>query len=55
MGANILIGDECRNSKGQDLGEIGEIMLDMNTERIGYAVVLGGFWFKMGDKLFAMS
>lgn len=54
MGADTLIGEDVYNPKGEDLGDIKEIMLDMNNGRIAYAVLSFGGFLGMGDKLFAV-
>lgn len=54
MGASTLIGDSVVNQKDEDLGELKEVMLDMRTARIGYAVLSFGGFLGMGDKLFAV-
>jgi len=53
MGAHTLIGNEVYNHKGEDIGEIKEIMLDMRTGKISYAVLSFGGFLGMGEKLFA--
>lgn len=54
MGANTLIGNDVYNMKDEDLGDITEIMLDMRTGRVSYAVLSFGGFLGMGDKLFAV-
>jgi sporulation protein YlmC with PRC-barrel domain len=54
MGANTLIGNDVYNLKNEDLGDIKEIMLDMRTGRVSYAVLSFGGFLGMGDKLFAV-
>jgi len=54
MGAETLIGNDVFNPKGEDLGDIKEIMLDMHTGQIGYAVLSFGGFLSMGEKLFAV-
>ena len=54
MGADTLIGDHVHNLQNEHLGEIKEIMLDMRTGRIAYAVMTHGGIFTMGEKLFAV-
>ena len=54
MGADTLIGNDVYNSQDQDLGDIKEIMLDMRTGRISYAVLSFGGFLGMGTKLFAV-
>ncbi|NIC40888.1 PRC-barrel domain containing protein [Aquabacterium sp. A08] len=55
MGAKTLIGNDVYNKESLDLGDIKEIMLDMRTGRVSYAVLsFGGFFMGMGEKLFAV-
>ena len=50
MGANTLIGDDVYNHKDEDLGDIKEIMLDVNSGRIAYAVLSFGGFLGIGDR-----
>ena len=54
MGADTLVGNDVYNHKGDDLGDIKEIMLDMRTGRVSYAVLSFGGFLGMGEKLFAV-
>lgn len=54
MGANTLDGNDVYNKQDDDLGDIKEIMLDMTTGRVAYAVLAFGGFLGMGDKLFAV-
>ena len=54
MGADTLIGNDVYNHKDEDLGDIKEIMLDMRTGKIAYAVLTYGGVLGMGEKLFAV-
>jgi sporulation protein YlmC with PRC-barrel domain len=54
MGADTLIGDDVMNRAGENLGDIKEIMLDMNTGQVAYAVLAFGGLMGMGEKLFAV-
>jgi len=54
MSADTLEGDQVVNAKGEDLGKIESIMLDMPGGRIAYAVLSFGGFLGMGDKLFAI-
>ncbi|NDP40139.1 MAG: PRC-barrel domain containing protein [Rhodoferax sp.] len=54
MGADTLIGNDVYNLKNEDLGDIKEIMLDMRTGRVSYAVLSFGGFLGMGEKLFAV-
>ncbi len=49
-----LTGDTIRNAKGEDLGTLKEIMIDLDEGRVGYAVVSFGGVLGMGEKLFAV-
>ena len=39
MGANTLSGEDVYNTREEDLGDIKEIMIDMRSGRIAYAVL----------------
>jgi sporulation protein YlmC with PRC-barrel domain len=54
MGADTLLGDSVVNGTNDDLGDIKEIMLDMNTGQVAYAVLAFGGFLGMGEKLFAV-
>ena len=54
MGADTLIGNDVYNPAGDDLGDVKEILLNMHTGRIAYAVLSFGGFLGMGDKLFAV-
>jgi sporulation protein YlmC with PRC-barrel domain len=54
MGADTLVGNDVYNHKGEDLGDVKEIMLDMRTGKVAYAVLSFGGFLGMGEKLFAV-
>lgn len=54
MGADTLIGNDVYNQNGEDLGDIKEIMLDMSTGKVSYAVLSFGGFLGMGERLFAV-
>jgi hypothetical protein len=54
MGADTLVGNDVYNEKDEDLGDIKEIMLDMRSGRVAYAVLSFGGFLGMGGKLFAV-
>jgi sporulation protein YlmC with PRC-barrel domain len=54
MGADTLIGNTVSNAAGESLGDIKEIMLDMRSGRVSYAVLSFGGFLGMGEKLFAV-
>ncbi len=52
--ASTIEGTAVQNAAGEDLGEINELMIDMEQGRIAYAVLSFGGFLGMGDKLFAL-
>jgi sporulation protein YlmC with PRC-barrel domain len=54
LSAATLAGDSVRNAAGEDLGKIDEIMIDIPSGRVAYAVLSFGGFLGMGDKLFAI-
>jgi sporulation protein YlmC with PRC-barrel domain len=54
LSASTLAGDTVRNEAGEDLGKLDEIMIDIPTGRIAYAVLSFGGFLRMGNKLFAV-
>jgi sporulation protein YlmC with PRC-barrel domain len=54
MGADTLMGEDVYNQKDEDLGDIKEIMIDMNTGKVAYAVLSFGGFLGIADKLFAV-
>lgn len=54
LAASTLAGDRVRNSAGEDLGKVDEIMIDIPSGRVAYAVLSFGGILRMGNKLFAL-
>ena len=54
MGAKTLVGNDVYNRQDEDLGDIKEIMINMQTGRISYAVLSFGGFLSLGEKLFAV-
>lgn len=54
LSSSTLEGDSVRNSAGEDLGKIEEIMIDIPTGRVAYAVLSFGGFLGIGNKLFAV-
>jgi len=52
--ASSIIGTDVVNLKGDNLGEIKEVVIDPDTGRVAYAVVSFGGFLSMGEKLFAI-
>jgi len=54
LSAATLTGDKVFNLGGEELGYLKDIMLDLETGHIAYAVMSFGGFLGMGDKLFAV-
>jgi len=54
LSAATMTGDRVRNPAGEDLGKVEEIMIDVPTGRVAYAVISFGGFLGIGDKLFAV-
>jgi len=52
--ATSIIGDRVSNKDGEDLGQIKDIMLNVNTGQIEYYVVEFGGFLGIGEKFFAI-
>lgn len=54
IGSESLVGKDVYNQRGESLGEIIEIMLDMGSGRAVYAVLSPGTYFGPRTRLFAV-
>lgn len=54
LSASTLTGDRVRNLDGDKLGNLEEIVIDLETGRVNYAVLSSGGFLGVGDKLFAV-
>ena len=54
MGADTLVGNDVYNLQDEDLGDIEEIMLDMRSGKVNYAVLSFGGFLGLADKLFVV-
>jgi sporulation protein YlmC with PRC-barrel domain len=54
LSSTTIVGDSVRNPAGDDLGNIEDLMLNVNDGNIQYAVLSFGGFLGMGDKLFAV-
>ena len=54
MSATTLLNDKVVNKRGDNLGKIDEIMLDVVSGKIAYLVLSFGGILGLGDKLFAI-
>lgn len=54
LSASTIDGDNVRNAQGEKLGEIKDLMIDLDTGKVSYAVLSFGGFLGLGDKLFAI-
>ena len=54
MGASTLTGNEVVDRDAEALGKVTEIMLDVLSGRVAYAVLSFGGFLGLGEKLFAV-
>ncbi|MDP2217074.1 MAG: PRC-barrel domain-containing protein [Methanolobus sp.] len=54
MPADRMINKKVINPKGEDLGKVKEIMIDMRYGRVAYAVLTFSGLFGIAEKLFAV-
>ena len=54
MSAQTLAGNDVYNLENEKVGDIEDIMLDMRSGRVRYAVLSFGGFLGMGGKLFAV-
>lgn len=52
--ASSIIGDSVENPEGEDLGKIDNLMINLNTGKVEYAVLEFGSFLGIGGKLFAI-
>jgi sporulation protein YlmC with PRC-barrel domain len=54
LSSSTICSDHVKNSAGEDLGKIEDLMIDVGSGRIAYAVLSFGGFLKLGNKLFAV-
>lgn len=54
MSAHSLRSEDVYNRNDEELGTVKEIMIDMRSGKVAYAVMSFGGFLGMGDKLFAV-
>lgn len=54
LSASTLNGTSIKHPKGEGLGDIKDLMIDLSTSRVAYAVVEFGGLLGIGSKLFAV-
>jgi sporulation protein YlmC with PRC-barrel domain len=52
--ATSIIGDSVENPQGDNLGKIDNLMINVNTGQVEYAVIQFGGFLGVGEKLFAI-
>lgn len=54
LAATSVIGDRVENPEGEELGKIDNLMINLQRNRIEYAVIEFGSFLGLGGKLFAV-
>ena len=54
LSSSTICSDRVKNDAGENLGKIEDLMVDLDSGRIAYAVLSFGGFLKMGNKLFAV-
>jgi sporulation protein YlmC with PRC-barrel domain len=54
LSALTVAGDSVRNANGEDLGRIEDLVIDVQTGRVNYAVLSFGGYLGVGGRLFAV-
>lgn len=54
LSSSTLSGEEVVNRNGENLGDIKDLMIDVESGRVTYAVLEFGGFLGMGSKLFAV-
>lgn len=54
LSASTLSGDDVYDPRGEKLGSIKELMLDIDNGKVCYAVLSFGGFLSLGEKLFAV-
>ncbi|MBA2249162.1 MAG: PRC-barrel domain-containing protein [Chitinophagaceae bacterium] len=54
LAAKSIIGDKVKNAKGEHMGKIEDIMIDITSGKIEYVVIEFGGFLTIGDKYFAI-
>ncbi len=54
LSATTIIGDPVKNTARENLGKIEDLMIDLASGRVAYAVLSFGGFLGVGNKLFAV-
>ncbi len=52
--ASSIMGDKVENAEGESMGEVEDIMIDLNSGKIDYVIIEFGGFLGMGVKYFAI-
>jgi sporulation protein YlmC with PRC-barrel domain len=54
LSTSTLVGTDVKNSAGENLGTVKDVVIDMEAGRVAYLVLAFGGIFGIGDKYFAV-
>ena len=54
LSAGTLMGDTVKNHQDENIGNLEEIMIDLETGRVAYVVISAGGFLGIGDKYFGI-
>jgi sporulation protein YlmC with PRC-barrel domain len=54
LSASTITGDPVTNANGESLGNIEEIVIDLDSGRVAYTVLAAGGFLGLGEKFFAI-
>ena len=54
LSSSSISGDSVKNREGEDLGSIEDLMVNLSSGKVEYAVLSFGGFLGMGDKYFAI-
>lgn len=54
LSASSISGDKVENMQGENLGDIKDLMIDLGSGKVAYAVLDFGGFLGIGNKLFAV-
>ena len=54
LSASTITGDTARNTQNEKLGQIAELVIDLDGGRVNYAVLASGGFLGLGEKYFAI-
>jgi len=54
LSSDSLCGTDVKNPQGQDIGKVSDLMINLRTGKVEYAVLDFGGFLGIGNKLFAV-